>query len=308
MKTNEIIIAASDDRILAALLGYGLLSASQICRLLYSSGSLSWAQAKLKRLRELDYVGVTFLPRPTRLGSAPLLYQLARKGLSHLARQGRPATARHRPSERHRSYFFLRHTMAVNDVLIGLEILSRTHPGLTVRARLTERELKRGPCYVPDGPNRRVAVVPDAWFSLLVEPAYEAAIALELDRGTEDQRQWRRKVRALVAWSKGPYQAAFGTTALTVAVVATPGVRRVTELVHWTEAELSSLGQTQEADLFRFVAADPETVPPDYLFLAPRWRRPFDETGLTLFDLSVGQIERRASERGREWNLADAAP
>ncbi len=48
------------------------------------------------------------------------------------------------------------------------------------------------------------------------------AVALELDRGTEDQRRWRGKVAALAAWAMGPYREAFAAQTLTIAVV-TPG-------------------------------------------------------------------------------------
>jgi len=272
----------TEDRILVALLTYDVLSATQVCRLLYSPASLSWVQARLKRLRDLGYVEAIFLPRPSRLGSAPLLYVLGSKALARLRSQGFDVPTRHRPSEQQRSYYFLRHAMAVNDVLISLEMLGR-RTDVEICERRNERAMKRNPSYVADSPNRRVAVIPDAWVSLVLGGAYEMSVAFEVDRGTEEQKKWRRKVRALVAWSKGPYQDTFGTPSLTIAVVATAGERRLRDLVRWTEVELTSLDQPQEADLFRFVSAAPDAMTPENLFLSPRWCRPFVGARMPLF-------------------------
>src|SRR5512135_2019586 len=91
---------------------------------------------------------------------------------------------------------------------------------------LTERELKGNPARVDlvsgDGTSTRsVAVIPDAWFELAVGAKKPIAIAIELDRGSEDQKRWRSKVAALAAWAVGPYREAFGADTLTIAV-ATP--------------------------------------------------------------------------------------
>ena len=140
---------------------------------------------------------------------------------------------------------------------------------------LTEHDLRRQPVVVslPDG--ARTAVIPDGWIDLRVESRHQIAIALELDRGTTDQRRWRRKVAALLAWADGPYQARFATRSLTIAVVATPGTERQEALRRWTEAELRRLRRTDEADLFRFAGLTPAEISPVALFRESRWRRPF---------------------------------
>lgn len=293
----DSIISTSDDAILYALHRYSVLSSSQVCRLLYSLGSLSWVQAKLKRLVDLEYLQRLFLPRPSRFGSAPSIFTLARKGLNHLAAQGIEVQKRHRPSERQGSYFFLAHTLAVNDVLVSFELLCRRSPNLQLRAMLHESALRRDAAYVEDERQRRVAVVPDGWITLVIDGAYEMALALEVDRGTEGQAKWRRKVRALVAWSQGTYQEKMGTTSLTIAVITTPGVNRMHELLRWTEAELTALGRLQQGDLFR-LTCDPQSLRPEDLILASRWVRPFDREAAPLLDLGA-QRDRR---RGATWS------
>lgn len=68
-------------------------------------------------------------------------------------------------------------------------------------------------------------IVPDGWLDLLLAGNLQMCLVLELDRGTLEQRAWRRKVRSLLAYARSPYQERFGTTSLTVAVVTTAGRR-----------------------------------------------------------------------------------
>ena len=103
--------------------------------------------------------------------------------------------------------------------------------------------------------------------------------------GTEEQKKWRHKVRALLAFADGPYQEAFGTTSLTIAVVVTAGAKRLDDLLRWTEAELQTLGEEQNAGLFLFVACSPSQVAPEDLFFRPCWYQPFgQQNALALFE------------------------
>src|SRR5438046_2049449 len=94
----QCMLRASDEAILRALARYSYLTSSQICRLFFSVGSLTYARSKLKRLGELGYCQRLFLPRPEQFGSAPSLWALARKGLNVLEAQGVDVPHRYRPS------------------------------------------------------------------------------------------------------------------------------------------------------------------------------------------------------------------
>lgn len=93
-------------------------------------------------------------------------------------------------------------------------------------------------------------------------------IALELDRGTEEQKRWRGKVAALAAWADGPYRQVFGVQTLTIAVVTPDEARRDTQR-RWTSQELARLGQQQLAEIFLFTSADPVTIAPAQFFFGP---------------------------------------
>ncbi|MBE0610053.1 MAG: replication-relaxation family protein [Dehalococcoidia bacterium] len=279
-------VGPADDAVLRAAFRYYYLSSRQVCRLLYSPGSLTYVQMKLKRLSDAGFLQRIWLPRPAAHGSAPSVYTLARKGLNHLARAGVDVDRRrYRPSEqREHTYLFLGHTLAVNDVLISAELLGRSQPGYELARMLHERDLKRTPVHVEDEDGRMIAVVPDGWLDIRVDGAYQVCLALELDRGTEEQKVWRRKVRGLLAYANGPYQEAFQTKSLTVAVVATPGDKRLLQLIHWTESELAVRHEQAQGGLFVFTAVGSDPAELADLFFSRRWYRPFGKQRVALLD------------------------
>lgn len=284
-------IGPADQPVLAGFSRYFYLTAAQVTRLLYASGSHTYAQARLKRLADHGHLQRLFLPRPTRTGSAPLVYTLARKGLNALAEWGREVDRRYRPAEvREFSYLHLVHTLELNDVLIALELLCRHTPHIQIAELRHERELKLAPVKVvlPDGST--AGVIPDAWVDLRIEGRYQECYTIELDRGTTEGKAWRRKVAALVSYADGPYQQAFATTSLTIAIVATPEARRRDQLLAWTEAELRALGRADASASFRFTAIPAAHARPDEVFLGAAWRTPFGDQDAPLLNLGHREV------------------
>ena len=267
------ILSPSDVTILAALTRYHYLSANQVLRLHYSKGSLTYVQSRLKRLSDLGYAQRLFLPRPEAHGSAPSVFRLTRKGINHLQEPGVEVVVRYRPSDHNRhSYLFLDHTLALNDFLIASELLVRASETISMAAMRHERELRQKPLYV-ELEAKRTAVIPDAWLDFRAN-GLQACLWVELDMGTEEQKRWRKKVAALTCLASGPYEKAFNTTSMTVAVVSRAGEKRTRDLIRWTEAELESLGEKAQAGLFR-VGTSLGSEDPESLFLEPRWYQPF---------------------------------
>ena len=157
---------------------------------------------------------------------------------------------------------------------------------------VTERDSARAPVPVRiNGKQYTVAV--DGWLDIHIRGKLRVCLCLELDRGTERVAAWKQKVRSLLAFANGPYQQAFGTDLLTVAVVATPGTQRRDELCRWTEQELTRLGQHHEADMFRFLAGEPTAYTPEEFFVSPVWLSPFVQTPAALIDLTDVPIPAR---------------
>src|SRR5688572_15509056 len=105
---------------LSALHRYYYLTSRQLCRLLYSRGSLTYIQTKLAKLVRAGYVQRVWMPKRSACGSSPAVYTLARRGLNHLRSLGIDVPSRRHPSEvEGLSYLFLSHTLALNDLLIA---------------------------------------------------------------------------------------------------------------------------------------------------------------------------------------------
>lgn len=263
-----------DEAILRALNRFQYATAPQLGRLLYPQAhdENRYVQRRLRHLTEAGYLlRLRELPTP-RFGSAPLVFTLADKGRQFLTARGvRLASTYYRPSEERakaRDNPFMEHTLAAVDVLVAAELLCQTYQ-VTMPRLLNERQLKRDslrvqPAGRPDA--SKVAVIPDAWFELAAHGVSPVCIALELDRGTEEQKYWRRKVAALVAWALGPYRSAFEADNLTVAVVVPSRARRQ-QLASWTLQELGAIGRPDLSDIFLFTDASPtQTDPFEYFF------------------------------------------
>jgi hypothetical protein len=296
MTQTAYLIKEADQSILHALARFHYLTAAQANRLLYPNNTDGnrYIQRLLKRLVDAEYIlRLGALPMP-RYGQAPHVFTLARKGREYLQGLGVSVEPYFRPSEERRATEnspFMLHRLAAIDVMIAAERLCRDVPGVLCPRMLSERELKRGAVRVDvppsqhsnaDGP-RKVAVIPDAWFQLSINDEVPVSIALELDRGTEDQKIWREKVAAYVVWAGGPYKEAYETDNLTIAVVC-PDDRRRTVLMDWTMRELKTRESEEYAELFIFTAASPVETSPERFFLDKVWRQADSTKAISLFD------------------------
>ncbi len=295
MTGTRIMLTEADETVLRALARFHYLKANQVSRLLYPklSDNDRYAQRRLKRLTDADYVlRLRALPTP-RYGQPPHVFTLATHGRQHLVALGVPVRPYFRPSEEARAAEnnpLMTHRLAAIDVLIAADCLCRDYP-VTCPRMLTERDLKQAPIRVevPPAPHatteirRRTAVIPDAWFQLRVADEAPVSIALELDRGTEDQMVWRQKVAALAVWAVGPYRDAFATDNLTIAVVCPDATRRGV-LAGWTMRELTGRGQENLADIFLFTAESPVATSPSVFFFGHHWHLPYEASPEALLD------------------------
>jgi hypothetical protein len=279
MNQAAYTITEADRSILLALGRFHYFTAAQASRLLYPTlnDNHRYMQRRLKRLVDNDYVlRLRALPKP-RKGQAPHVFTLGREGRTYLQRLGLSVEPYFRPSEEKRAAEnspFMMHRLAAIDVMIAADVLCNARDSITCPQILSERELKHNAhrVQVPSlvgGEVRTVAVIPDAWFQLKYRNLSPYSIALELDRGTEDQKVWRHKVAAYVAWAEGPYEEGFETDNLTVAVVCPDG-QRVGQLMDWTMRELSARGYQASAQLFLFTSASP-VLDPQGFFLDQVW-------------------------------------
>ncbi len=260
-----ISIGPKEDAIIRVAWQFTMMTADQVCRLLYQPTDIEYVRRRLKLLTEAGYLARKVIPRSTQHGSSPFLYALGRKGVAYLREVGQEVS--YFPSDHDPHFLFIQHGLAVNELLIAASLL-RSVPVVELR---TESQLKKTPLRV-QLEQEQIAVIPDAFIDW-----GRVQVCLELDRDTEEAKKIRRKVRGYIgAISKGEYQRTFTRTAFpTVAFVATSGVGRALTLRRWAEEELDALDARKYRQLFVFTDL-PATPPnPDELYLARRWYEPY---------------------------------
>jgi hypothetical protein len=277
-------------KILGALAVFGYLTAEQITKLCYSTGSLTYVKALLKNLGDADFV-FTIGGRGTGL---PLIYTLNSKGRS-LASGGAafPLRTRFRPAEekdKGENLYFMQHTLAVNDVLIGAHNLAQTVPGITLSRMVTEHELKRK-IYVAIP--AKICLEPDASVHFTITETWhnppqiwEDFFHIEVYRNLPPV-EWRfkQKIKAYVYYAlNGWHERFFHTPVLTIAVIAQTEQMTAT-LKRWTEEVLRQMERPAEGDWFFFCSLDTASASPEELFLSPVWETAFGTTKTPLLIL-----------------------
>jgi len=243
-----------------------------------------------KQLVDTEYL--LSLPVPVVRGKAPLVYTLARKGLNYLKDAGFDVREYFRPNkEQEKSYLFLQHTLALNDVLIAAAYVARFTSDYSLSSFTHERVLKRTPYKVTIWHGEKqeaVTVIPDAFLlfakHLKNGRKQNIPILLELDRNTIEQRHFRRNLRARIEFIKQEgYKTLLGTNTVTFAyAIAVGSAKRREELRSWARKEFAATSEQRWlSNLFLF-ADLPPALEPHKLFLAPCWFTPFGDTPLSL--------------------------
>jgi Replication-relaxation len=280
------------EKILVALALFDYLTAYQLARLLYSLASISRVRKELKSLAAASLV----LSLGGRAVNLPLVYTLSSKGRQCAASLGVSASRRLRPSEeKDKGYnpYFLKHTIAVTDVLIAARLLSQTVPHIELTRMLTERELKRK-IYVelPE----KVCIEPDASCEFLLTETWHNPpqtwkdfFHIEVYRNLPPA-EWRfkQKVTGYVTYAtSGQHEALFHTPALSITVFAATKQMAAT-LKRWTEEALQEMERPEEGEWFFFCSLDTATASPEDMFLSPVWEQAFGTAKTPLLVLQDG--------------------
>jgi hypothetical protein len=298
MRTTGTMHKAGE-RIISALAEFDYLTPAQITRLLYAPSSLNHVYERMRSLIDRGLV----LTVGGRAVNLPLIYALSGNGRQYASLLGAPPKTRFRPSEEadkgHNPYF-LKHTIAVTDVLIAARLLSERVPAIRLTRMYTERELKRKisvqlPESTAEGRTRlqEICVEPDA--SLLFRitetwhdppQTWEDFFHIEVYRNLPPQ-EWRFKQKIagyVTSVDTGQHEALFHTPALSIAVIAATEQMTAT-LKRWTVEVLAEMERQPEGEWFFFCSLDPGTASPEEQFLAPVWEHAFDTTKTPLLVL-----------------------
>jgi hypothetical protein len=229
----------------------------------------------MKTLFDAGYVERKPLPSQIQKGSVPYVYFLSATGRHYLESLDYDFSTWRYPHEMklvHSSHLW--HCLAINDFLIAGINTANSNPDVQLIDVRHDLVLQM---------TTSLPVKPDGWELFHLKGIEEAAIWLELDRGTEKIKAWKAKITALLDYIHTSYEQDFVTVAVVVPVDVPNREHRVQELRTWTEQVLTAIQQEHEYDLFRFIAL-PEDIQAEILYLAPCWDRPFSQEKYRLLD------------------------
>jgi Replication-relaxation len=262
-------------------------TAEQLCRLNYRMGMIKTVKQRLKNLTEAGYVLPLYHPS-IRL---PYVYALDRKGLQYLQLLGVDVREYYRPSEEketERNFLFREHMLAISDLLIHALLFARAEPGFRLERLLHERVFKNNPIkatYIRNNKTETKTLVPDSYLEFIQTKdagnEVKIPIILELDRGTEEQKYFRKRIRAYIVFLKSrAFETIFAVKSMTIAFATTKDHNRLTKMREWAMLEFGLTNEPEWlAGLFLFTAL-PENMAdlePRQLFLDPVWCVPSED-------------------------------
>jgi len=280
------MLSARDTDILEAVYTFHYLTVPQVTRLIYGTKLDHYTNEQLKRLTDAGYLFRFPLPDSKR-GNKQLIATLAAKGIKHLKEIDKEYEVYFRPGDTPPSILHLQHELALNDFLIAASLLPKVEPSITLAKLLHGWQLRHMPMTVTMQ-SQNTRVVGDGWldFRLHVgQDIYQSAVWVELDRGSEYAKQFKRKIRGLVeAVRSTDYQDLFGTDSVTIAFATPVGETRINAMREYVKEVLIEMGRRADYTLFYFTCL-PNELDPKTLFLSPVWLTIHGDR-LPLLDLS----------------------
>ena len=125
-------------------------------------------------------------------------------------------------------------------------------------------------------------VIPDAWLEFHHTTSKKGSwhpVFLEIDRATEQQKYFKRQIRARALFLvSGGYKKLFGTNKVVIAYATTGNQTRLNTMRTWTQQVLTELNLKKLAPRFRFCSLTPSWEQDELsVFLSPSWYRALDK-------------------------------
>jgi Replication-relaxation len=246
--------------------------------------------------KERQYLYRFPLPN-TRIGNTEKTYTLGSQGRSYLQSQGMSVDWYFRPYKvASMTYQNCLHALTLTRFLVAAKVLVKTHPEWELTTMRTEYELKKEIAeeqatkqaatitLTPDNgkEEENVIVIPDAWLLFHNTTSKKGSwhpLLLEIDRATEQQKYFKRQIRARALFLvSGGYKKLFGTNKGVIAYATTGNQTRVHTMRKWTQDVLTELNLKKLSSRFLFCSLTPSWEQDENaLFLAPLWYRASDK-------------------------------
>jgi hypothetical protein len=215
---------------------------------------------------------------------------------------GLPVDWYFRPAKvRFLSYSQVLHALVLTRTLCATAAWAAKQPDFKLSKTRISYELAREAATVevnketlPAGKQRKtekLKVIPDAWVEFERNDGKKFPILLELDRGMEHSRKFKRHVRSRIEFIRsGAYKKMFQADAVLIAYVTT-GERpehwetRRKAMCAWTQEILVDLHMENWSNIFRITSVEYDQLFTAPLFDKPVWYRPYSASPVPLFNI-----------------------
>jgi Replication-relaxation len=311
-KPAEVVISKRAQEILEAIHTYRFVTAWDITRLFYSATSMNHVRELLSLLSgKKDYAERTYLYRfllpTTRIGNTEKIYTLGSRGRAYLQSCGMDSDWYFRPykfqfTDDVMTYYQpCLHALTLTRFLVAAQVLCKKSQAWELTSVRTEYALKKEiaeeqakkqavtiAIKLDKGTKEEdVMVIPDAWLQFHNSTGNKGSwhpVFLEIDRGTEQQKHFKKHVRARAIFLvNGGYKKLFGTNKGVIAYGTTGNDTRLNSMRLWTKEVLTQLDLKKLAPRFLFCSLTPSWEQDEQrLFLAPLWSRASDKHSVPL--------------------------
>ncbi len=283
---------------------YQYMTVEHWVRLFADEGKRRYLQRRSQALADNDYLIRLYITPLGGRGRGRSIFTHGSRGRDYAASLGIRVPKRFRPIDiRNLTPRHLAHSEDLTDALLSVDLLARRDERITMTEMLHERFLFEQRFKVPvsftdlvTGEIRQEPkeVTSDAFVKVTGQVGSTRRIfpiMIEVDRDTEQQIDFREKIAKLYAFGTSEtYERLYQARSFNVAVIIQAPKRdpldRLTEVLAWTERELRQRHLEHDAVSFSFCGLDPETTPPEDLWLGPHWLHPFSTTPHALIDLA----------------------
>jgi hypothetical protein len=305
-KSREVVITSRYEEILQSVHQLRYVTALDIARLFYSTTSINHVREILSLLAGQNYYAdrqyLYRFPLPnTRIGGTEKIYTLGSRGRAYLQTQGMSVDWHFRPSKvAGMTYQNCLHALNLTRFLVAAQVFCKKSPEWELTKLHTEYELKKDIAAEKAkqhavtvavkntmGNEEDVTVIPDAWLqfhNLTGKKGSWHPVMLEIDRGTEQQKFFKRQIRARAIFLvTGGYKKLFGTNQGVIAYATTGNKTRMNTMRLWTKEVLTELDLKKLAPRFLFCSLTPSWEQDEnLLFLSPLWFRASDKHSVPL--------------------------
>ena len=301
-KPPEVILTKRHEEMLQTIHQLRYVTALDMTRLFYTPTSINHVREILSLLSgKKDYAERHYLyrfPLPnTRIGGTEKIYTLGARGRAYLQSQGMEVDWYFRPYKvASMTYQHCLHALTLTRFLVAAQVFVKHNPAWELTQVRTEYELQkeiaheqatRHAATVSLHADKRtdpeqVIVIPDAWLLLHHRTKKSGSwqpVLLEIDRASEQQKSFKRHVRArALLLATGGYKTLFGTNKGVIAYATTGNETRRKTMLAWTQQVLAELDLKKLAPRFYFCSLTPSwEQDATRIFVAPLWARASDK-------------------------------